>query len=346
MELDKVIDRLKRNDTLKKGEMTDFMEELMAGRLETDEVVRFLMSFALERLPVEILEEAALVMRKKALSIRPRSGKLLDTCGTGGDGLKTINVSTLAALVASAAGIAVAKHGNRAVTGLSGSADILMELGLSLDLRPEEVCRSIDEVGFGFMFAPVFHPAMKHAQEARKRIRERTIFNILGPLTNPASARHHLLGVFAPHLVDKMAQALGHLGARHVLAVHGEDGSDEVSLTAKTAVAEWKNGRIRTFTVSPEDFGLKRANARDLRLNSTEEVRRATEDVLRGKGGPHLDFVVLNSGFALKASDHASEVTQGASEARELLVSGRVREKLDQILRFQEKLLSERKEKG
>jgi len=338
-------DRLSRNiekgEQLKQGEMASFMQNLMTGKLGDENVIRFLSALPLDEVQCETLVEAAQVMRRHALPIHVKAPIILDTCGTGGDGLKSVNVSTLAALIAAAAGVTVAKHGNRAISSLSGSADILKTMGLPMDLTPQETEACINRTGFGFLFAPLYHPAMKYAMPARKRMAKRTIFNVLGPLTNPAGATCQLVGVFQPQLVETLCRALGNLNVQDVTVVHG-DGSDEVSLTGETFIARLKNSTLNTFTVNPTDFGFKPVSIDSLRLESAEAVKHATEEILSGSKGPKSDFVALNAGFALETAGCVKDIPQGIELAKSLLQSGKVLKKWEDIRSFAQETLTRR----
>lgn len=326
-----ILDRLKKGESLREGEMKSFMTHLMDGRLSSDEIVEFLLALRDKGETVSDIIEAACIMRERCVKVPTHRTDLLDTCGTGGDGLKSINASTLTALVASAAGVPIAKHGNRSISGVVGSADTLEGLGVRIDLTPQEVASSIEKAGFGFIFAPLFHPAMKFAADARKRIKGRTIFNCLGPLTNPAGASRQLLGVYQVSLVEAIAQALARLGSKHVIVVHGENGLDEVSLSGTTHIAEWDNGKLVRSTVKPEDFGLQSVPVSELVCETGEEAISRATSVLNGRPGPATDFVLLNSGFALKAADRCPTVEQGIALGRKLLNQGAVMRKLEQI---------------
>jgi anthranilate phosphoribosyltransferase len=311
--------------------MKDFMAQLMDGKVEESRVVEFLIDLRERGETVDDLIEAAVVMRKHAVKVDINGGDLLDTCGTGGDGLKTVNVSTITALIASSAGIRVAKHGNRCVSSSCGSADILEALGVNINISGEKVASCVKEIGFGFFFAPNFHPAMKFASSARKKIRGRTIFNCLGPLTNPAGADHHLLGVYSKDIVKPMCEALGKLGAKHAIVVHGENGLDEVSLSGATYIAEWENDKYKTYSVKPSDFGLQEVSVERLKCGSKEDAVSAARDILDGKDSEAFEFVALNSAFALKAADDVSNIEDGIKKSRKLLKDGAVKKKLKEI---------------
>jgi anthranilate phosphoribosyltransferase len=313
------------------SEMSRMMKAIMGGQLQEAEIINFLSALQKKKENQTDLFEAAKVMRDHALKVPIEPQNLLDTCGTGGDGLHTLNVSTLAALIASAAGVPVAKHGNRSVTGVCGSADLLKALGFSIECSPQQVADSIKACGFGFMFAPVFHPAMKYAASARKKIKERTIFNCLGPLTNPAGAKHHLMGVYAKHLVKPLCQTLGNLGAKHAIVVHGEDGLDEISISGKTWIAEWNDMSLREYSVIPADFGLARTSLDQLRCDSLESSLALSRQVLDGQKCAARDFVLLNAAFALKAADVMDNISEGIKRCAELIDGGEVLKKIEVI---------------
>ena len=306
---------------------TQVMEEIMTGETTPAQFGAFVTALRLKGETAEEIAGMALVMRKKALHVQS-AGDLVDTCGTGGDGAHTINVSTIAAFVVVGAGLKVAKHGNRAITSACGSADVLEAAGVKIDLGPEGVERCIQEVGMGFMFAPTFHPAMRYAGPLRREIGIRTVFNILGPLTNPAGARSQVLGIADGSLGEKMARVLQYLGSQHALVVHGEDGLDEISIAAPSQIWELQNGSIRGYTVTPEDLGLSRASADAIRGGTKEENVAAMNRVLSGENSPHRDVVLLNAAAALVAGDAVQELRQGVAVASEAIDSGRAIEKL------------------
>ena len=281
---------------------------------------------------VDELTGAARAMRSKVTPIRCASDAVLDTCGTGGDGCGTFNVSTAAGLVAAAAGCAVAKHGNRAVSGKVGGADVLERLGVKIDLEPEHTEALLRDTGFGFLFAPLLHGAMRHAAGPRREIGVRTIFNLLGPLTNPAGARHHLLGVFGASWVEPIAIVLGRLGSVHALVVHGDDGLDEITTTGPTDVAEMRGGEVRRFRFEPEAVGLRRCTLADLQVSSAEQSAEIIRDVLAGRPGPARDIVVLNAGAAIYAADRAASLEAGIAAACAAIDSGGACETLAQVV--------------
>ena len=282
---------------LSEEEMSGCMMEIMEGRATDAQIGAFLTALRLKGETVDEITGAARIMREKAATIKAPEGTL-DTCGTGGDMAGTINISTTAALGASAAGVPVAKHGNRSVSSQSGSADVLEALGVKIDLAPEQVEKCLFETGFGFLFAPLFHPAMKYAIGPRKEIGVRTIFNILGPITNPAGAKRQLLGVFAGHLTETLCQVLANLGAEDVMVVHGEDGLDEITITNGTRVSRFTNGKLENSIISPEDFDLKRARLSDITGADKETNAKITLSILEGEKGPKRDIVLMNSAAA------------------------------------------------
>ena len=309
------------------------MEEIMSGEATPAQFGAFVTALRLKGETVDEIVGMARVMREKALRVSV-AGPLLDTCGTGGDAKGTFNVSTAAAFVAAGAGARVAKHGNRAMTSACGSADVLEALGAKIDLPPEGVVACIERAGFGFMFAQAYHPAMKFAAAPRREIGVRTVFNILGPLTNPADAELRLLGVADAALAEKMAQVLARLGTKHALVVHGEDGLDEVSVSATTLLYEVKDGRVTSSTLHPNDIGLP-VHLRDAgRGGSPEENAKALRGVLAGEVGPLRDFTLINSAAAIVAADLAPDFREGLSLATEAIDSGAAREKLEAFVRI------------
>jgi anthranilate phosphoribosyltransferase len=262
---------------------------------------------------------------------------LVDVVGTGGDAAHTFNVSTAAAFVSAAAGARVAKHGNRSVSSRSGSADVLEAFGASLALAPADIARAIDTIGVGFMFAPAHHPAMKHAAPVRKDLGVRTIFNILGPLTNPAGAQNQLLGVFHPDLVGIQVRVLQRLGARHVMVVHGTDGLDEISISGETMVGELAKGELREYMLNPSSLGLELYDRRAIQVNTVEESKQMILAVLENQPGPALNIVLLNAGAAIYVSGHAKSLESGIERARRVIAKGEARKKLDEYVAFSQK---------
>jgi anthranilate phosphoribosyltransferase len=318
--------------SLSEDEAAAVMEEIMSGEATPAQLAAFLVALRLKGETVEEIAGMARVMRAKALRVPFEGASLLDTCGTGGDRMGTFNVSTAAAFVAGGAGAIVAKHGNRAMTSHCGSADVLEALGARIDLPPEGVAHCLREVGVGFMFAPAFHPAMRFAAGPRREIGVRSVFNILGPLTNPAGASAQVLGVADAAIGEKMIEVLGRLGCRHALVVHGEDGLDEMSLGGPTLVHELKGGDIRSYRVTPEEVGLRRAIGQAVKGGSPEENAAAMRAVLGGEQGPLRDIVLLNSAAALVAADKAANLAEGVPLAAQAIDSGAAGEKLDRFI--------------
>ena len=322
------------------GDLTREETEALFGRLmdgELSDPVKAALLIALRMKgeePAEIAGAAA-AMRRRSVKIPHSRLAVVDTCGTGGDGRGTFNISTAAALVASAAGVPVAKHGNRSVSSKSGSADVLAALGVKIDVTPEVAGRALDEIGIAFLFAPVLHPAMREVMPVRRELALRTVFNVLGPLTNPAGARRQLMGVYAPHLVERIGRVLAELGAEHALVVHGDDGLDEISTTGTTRIAEVKDGAVRTFALEPEDLGLARATLADLAGGGPEENAAAMRRLLAGEPGPLADIVIANAGAAIWVGGLAEDLGGGAALAREALGSGAAARKLEDLCRFQ-----------
>jgi anthranilate phosphoribosyltransferase len=319
---------------LSAAEMTIAMQEILSGRAETAQIARFLSGLADKGESVEEITAAAKVMRLKANKVNTRRQVVLDTCGTGGDARGSFNISTAAALVASACGINVAKHGNRSVSSNVGSADVLEALGVNINLGPTELAECLDSIGIAFLFAQNLHPAMKYAMPARQQLGRRTIFNILGPLTNPAEARHQLMGVFSDLQVVVLAEVLLGLGSTHALVVHGGDGMDEITTVDKTVVAEAKEAKVITYEISPEEFALPRARPEDLQGSDAQGNARILLDIFNGQRGPRRDIVVLNAAAAIYAAGKAESIQAGLAMAEEALDSGRTLEKLELLRKF------------
>jgi len=309
------------------------MDEIMSGKATDVQIAAFLAALRLKGETVEELTGFARVMREKVVPIRAAhevaagvSGTerelLVDTAGTGGDARGTFNVSTATAFVAAGAGLTVAKHGNRSVSSLCGSADVIEAMGIHLDITPQQVGRCIDEIGIGFLFAPLLHLAMKYVMVARREMRIRTVFNILGPLTNPAKAGAQILGVYDGNLTELMAQVLRDLGSKRVFVVHGDDGLDEISNTGRTKVSEVHDGQVKTYYVTPEDFGVPRATMADLQGGDVQDNARIVLSILQGEKGPKRDIVLINSSAALVAGGKAKDFLEGAALARESIDSG------------------------
>jgi len=327
------IPRLLEGRNLSEDEAAEVIGEVMDGQATPAQIGALLVLLRRKGETVEEITGAARAMRAKLIAVHCEDATVLDTCGTGGDGCHTFNVSTAAGLVAAAAGCAVAKHGNRAISGAVGGADVLERLGVCIDVGVEQTETMLRETGFGFLFAPLLHGAIRHAAGPRREIGVRTIFNLLGPLTNPAGARHHLLGVFDARWVEPLAHVLGRLGSAHALVVHGDDGLDELTTTAASEVAELRGGEVRRFRVDPEAFGLKRARLSDLQVETADQSAEIIRDVLAGQTGPARDVVLLNAGAAIYAADRATTIEAGIAAARTAIDTGRARETLERVAR-------------
>ncbi|MDI6717079.1 MAG: anthranilate phosphoribosyltransferase [Actinomycetota bacterium] len=327
------IRKVVENQHLTREEAELAMDEIMSGEATPAQIASFITALRMKGETVDEISGFAKVMREKASRINPNVEGIVDTCGTGGDQLHTFNISTTAAFVVAGCGLPVAKHGNRSVSSKSGSADVLEALGVRIDLSPEQVERCVKEIGIGFMFAPTFHGAMKYAIGPRREIGIRTVFNILGPLTNPAFASAQVLGVYDPKLTEVMAQVLGNLGVGHALVVHG-DGLDELSNTGENIVSEFKDGKTTTYTLTPEECGIGRAKIDDLKGGAAEENAAIMLDILKGSIGPKRDVVLMNASAALIAAGRASSFKEGVKIAAAAIDSGKAMEKLEALRSF------------
>ncbi len=332
--IQRAITRLLEGYDLTRAEAREVMTEIMGGEATPAQIGGFLVALRFKGETAHEIAGCAEAMREHVLPIKPKRQDLVDTAGTGGDNAHTLNISTAAALVAAAAGAAVAKHGNRAVSSSSGSADVLEALGFSLELPPERIEQSIDELGFGFLFAPTHHPAMRHAAGVRQELATRTVFNVLGPLTNPAGARAQVVGVFAPDLVPTLAQVLAQLGARHAFVVHGAAGIDELSPAGPNLVAEVIEGQIVEREIDPLELGIPRCDPRELRGGAPEENAAAIRRVFDGEAGGARDAVLLNAAGAIAAAGHAADLKEGLALARETVASGAAGERLEALVAF------------
>jgi len=314
-------------------EMLSLMRQIMRGEVTPTMISAILVGLRVKKETIGEISAAAFVMREFASKVPvTQRDHLVDTCGTGGDAAHTFNISTASAFVAAAAGARVAKHGGRSVSSTCGSADVLEALGVNLNLTPEQVGHSIDEIGIGFMFAPNFHGAMKYAAPVRRELGVRTIFNILGPLTNPAGADNQVLGVFHPDLVGIQARVLQRLGSSHVLVVNGSDGLDEITLNGPTHVAELKNGEVTEYTVKPKDFGLRSTSLDAVRVTDTASAKAMLLGVLENRDGPARDIVQLNAGAAIYAAGVADTLASGMKKAAEAIATGAAKNKLAQLV--------------
>ncbi|MFZ5593547.1 MAG: anthranilate phosphoribosyltransferase [Pseudomonadota bacterium] len=337
MDMPSAIRAVTERHDLTSGEMAEVMRLIMSGGATPAQIGGFLVGLRMKGETVDEIAAAAQVMRELATKVEvggPHLPHLVDTCGTGGDAAHTFNISTASAFVAAAAGAKVAKHGNRSVSSKSGSADVLEAAGVRLDLTPQEVARCVNEVGVGFMFAPAHHGAMKYAIEPRREMGVRTLFNLLGPLTNPASAPNQVLGVFSDAWLEPLAQVLAQLGSRHVLVVHAEDGMDEISIGAATKVAELKEGRVVTYIITPEQFGMRRADIASLKVADARHSLAMIYQVLDNTAGPACDIVALNAGAAIYVAGLAHTIEQGVRKASEVIASGAARARLEALIEF------------
>jgi anthranilate phosphoribosyltransferase len=312
----------------------EVMGEIMRGEATPAQIGAFLVAFRAKGETAEEIAGCAEAMREHVLPVRPKRDDLVDTAGTGGDGARTVNISTAAGIVAAAAGAAVAKHGNRAVSSASGSADVLEAMGFRLDLPADRIAQSIDELGFGFMFAPLHHPAMSHAAPVRREVATRTVFNVLGPLTNPAGARSQVVGVYAPDLVRTLAEVLAHLGARRAFVVHGAYGIDELSPAGPNLVCEVVDGSVHERTIDPAELGIARCDPDELLGGNPDENAKAIREIFRGAGGGRRDAVLLNAAGAIAAGGQAADLAEGLELARTAIDSGAATERLDELARF------------
>jgi anthranilate phosphoribosyltransferase len=319
---------------LTRAQAREVMNVVMAGEATPAQIGGFLVALRVKGETAEEIAGCAEAMRAHVLPVRPGRDDLVDTAGTGGDGAGTFNISTAAALVAAAAGAAVAKHGNRAVSSASGSADVLEALGFDLEQPPERIARSIDELGFGFLFAPAHHPAMRHAAPVRRELATRTVFNVLGPLTNPAGARAQVVGVYAPELVPTIADVLARLGARRAFVVHGAGGIDELSPAGPNLVCEVVEGRVEPREIDPGELGVPRCRPADLRGGSPEENADTVREIFAGAPGPKREAVLLNAAGAIAAAGRARDLADGYAAAAEAVDSGAAAERLEQLVSF------------
>ncbi|MHC1573660.1 MAG: anthranilate phosphoribosyltransferase [Candidatus Syntropharchaeales archaeon] len=326
------IEKITRGENLTIDEAEDLMEQILTDATDS-QIAAVLIGLKMKGESPSEIAGLAMGMKKKASSITPKISTLIDTCGTGGDNSHTINISTIAAILVASSGVCVAKHGNYSITSKCGSADILKASGVKIDLEPPEVCRMIEEVGMGFMLAPIFHPSMKRVAPIRREIGVRTVFNILGPLTNPANVKRQVIGVFDPSLCLRMAEVLRELGSTHAIVVHGS-GLDEITTTGPTEIVELKNGNIESFTITPEDYGLERAKLKDLEGRDAEYNVKVMLEILNGKKGFMRDIVALNAAAGLYIGQKACDIKEGLEIANNLLDEGRGIDKLDEMVAF------------
>jgi anthranilate phosphoribosyltransferase len=338
MDMQKAIQTVVDRTDLSMGEMSTVMRLIMTGEATPAQIGGFLIGLRMKGETVEEVTAAASVMRDLAAPVQVDKDHLVDIVGTGGDSSHTFNVSTASCFVLAAAGGRVAKHGNRSVSSSSGSADVLEAAGVKLELGPEQVAQCINELGVGFMFAPMHHSAMKHAIGPRTEMGVRTIFNVLGPLTNPAGAPNQLLGVYALEWVEPLAEVLRQLGSRHVIVVHSEDGLDEISIGAPTQVAELKDGVIKNYVIAPEDFGLQRSGLEALKVGTAQESLDMILSVFANEAGPARDIIQLNAGAAIYVAGLTDSLEEGVARAGEVIASGEARARLDALVNLSQSI--------
>ncbi len=331
MEMQTAIKTVTERRDLCAEEMSSVMKTIMTGEATQAQIGGFLIGLRMKGETVDEIAAAAGVMRELATRVPVSGEHIVDTCGTGGDAASTFNISTTSAFVVAAAGARVAKHGNRSISSKSGSADVLEAAGVNLALSPEQVAECVEKIGVGFMFAPMHHSAMKHAIGPRKEMGVRTIFNLLGPLTNPAGAPNQVIGVFDKAWVEPLANVLKTLGSDHVMVVHADDGMDEISIGAATFVAELKDGEVTTYSISPEDFGMSRCDISELAVDGAEASLNVVNAVLNGQGGAAADIVALNAGAAIYVSGLTQSLAEGVTKAQEVLASGAAKTKMDAL---------------
>ena len=340
MQFKQALEHVLSGRDLSHADMLALMQQVMGGELTPAQIAGLVIALRVKGESVDEITAAATVMRQLSTKVEiADKNHLVDTCGTGGDGIQTFNVSTASAFVAAAAGAKVAKHGGRSVSSTCGSADVLEALGVNVNLTPGQVAKCVHEIGIGFMFAPNHHSAMKHAAPVRRELGVRTIFNLLGPLTNPANAKRQVMGVFDKTLTGKLAQVLQKLGSEHVLVVHGADGMDEISFTGDTFVAELKEGKISEYTVNPTQFGLKIHALKNIRVESAEQSKAMILDVLNGKTGTDTqsatrEIVLLNAGAAIYVAGLQASIHAGIAHAAKVIDSGAAKQKLDELIRL------------
>lgn len=333
MNIQQAIKAVTENTDLSRDDMTEVMNQIMTGGATDSQIGGFLIGLRMKGETVDEITAAASVMRELSTAVNTSAENLVDTCGTGGDASGSFNISTASAIVTAAAGAHVAKHGNRSVSSKSGSADVLETAGVNLEITPEQVAHCVDTVGVGFLFAQKHHSAMRFAITARKEMAVRTIFNVLGPLTNPASAPNQVIGVFAKELVTPLAQVLKELGSRHVMVVHSDDGMDEISISAPTTVAELKNGEVTTYSIKPEDFGFNTADIADLKVDSSDQSLAMIQSVLDNETSAANNIVCLNAGAAIYVSGLADSHQKGIEMAQSAIAEGKAKSTLDNLIK-------------
>lgn len=332
------INKVLNKENLSEDEMIQAMDIIMEGKATNSQIGSFLTALRMKGESIDEITAGAKVMRKKALKVQVEDQCAVDPVGTGGDSANTFNISTLVSIISAAAGVKVAKHGNRSISSKCGSADVLESLGVNIELDPSKVKKCVDEIDIGFMFAPRFHSSMKNVAMTRRELGIRTIFNILGPLTNPAMVKNQVLGVFDGNLTEQMARVLQNLGSRHAMVVHGLDGLDEITTTTKTKVSELKNNRINTYYIDPKDFGLPLGKTEDLVGGYPEENADIFLKILKGENGSRRNIVLLNAGAAIYVGGKADSLSTGIEKARKTIDEGLALEKLNQFIKLSQEL--------
>ncbi|TAL47876.1 MAG: anthranilate phosphoribosyltransferase [Methylovulum sp.] len=334
MDIKEALQAVLNKQNLAPEQMRDVMRQIMSGHATDAQIAGFLIALRCKGETIDEIAAAAEVMRELAGKVAVTGEHIIDTCGTGGDGANTFNISTTCAFVVAAAGGRVAKHGNRSVSSSCGSADVLEAAGVNLDLSAEQVAECVNDIGVGFLFAPKHHGAMKHTSTVRKEMGVRTLFNLLGPLANPAGAPNQLIGVFAKQWLEPLAQALKKLGSKHVLVVNADDGLDEISIASASSIAELKNGEVFSYTVTPEQFGFKRADLKELAVADAASSLGIINAVLDNKPGAAADIVLLNAGAAIYAADITDTLADGIAKARQIIASGAARAKFNALIAY------------
>jgi len=337
------INQLMEGKNLSIKQAAEAMNLIMSGKATKAQIAGFITALRMKGETVEEITGCAQVMRDKATEVKPKEPIVVDTCGTGGDGVGTFNISTTTSLVIAGAGVPVAKHGNRSVSSRSGSADVLEALGVNLELSSQEVAKAVDEIGIGFLYAPKFHKAMKHAIGPRKELGIRTVFNILGPLTNPARAKRQVLGVYDPELTSVLARVLGNLGVEKAFVVHGAGGLDEISILGETKVSHLCDGKVEEFTIHPNDFGLAVAELAAIKGGTVQDNAEITLEILKGESGPTRDIILLNSAAGLLIADQVDNLEEGVELAAKIIDSGKALEKLEELISYTKKVYNEQK---
>lgn len=337
------IHKIERKENLTPKEMQDIMHQIMSGYAPHADIAQFLMALRVKGPTIEEITAAAQIMRKFVVPVKTKHKNILDTCGTGGDCKNTFNISTISAFVVAGAGVIVAKHGNRSVSSQCGSADLLEAMGINLNIEERHLSECLDKVGMAFLFAPKLHPAMKNVAPVRKELGVETIFNILGPLTNPANATHQVMGVYNRDLTEPLAHVLKNLGLKRALVVHGADGLDEITTTQKTFISEYNGKQIVSYDITPQELGIKLAKPQDLEGGDLQENVKIATHILSGKTGPKRDIVILNSAYALYVAQKAKSINEALEMAAQSIDSKKALKKLEQLRDFTNKVLEKQK---